>query len=175
MTVDDIRQIMPPPSSPVEASGTSWRTIEAGLGTALPEDYKSFIEVYGSGRIAGFVWILNPFSKRENINLLNQIPRQLSALRELAEGFGETCPYPLFPAPGGLLPFGITDNGDVLHWLTSGAPSSWNVVVNESRGAQYESYHFDMATFLLRVLTREEHCPVFPSAFPPASLAFEAM
>ena len=175
MTVDDLRHVLPPPLTPLEASGASWQNIEDELKASLPQDYKSFVELYGSGRIGGFLWILNPFSKRENLNLLTQIARQLATLRELVGDFGETCPYPLYPVEGGLLPFGITDNGDVLYWQTVGASRDWNIVVNESRSAHYEVYEFDMTTFLSRVLSGELRCPIFPNAFPPAVPSFETM
>ena len=174
MMLDDLQKIIPPPLAPIETSGASWQAIEAELGTLLPEDYKSFVEAYGSGRIGGFIWILNPFSERENLNLLNQVPRQLAALKELAKDFSETRPYPLYPVPGGLLPFSITDNGDVLHWRTSGKPCDWGVIVNDARSAHYEIYDVNMASFLVGVLTGKLHCPVFPAAFPPGSPEFEA-
>jgi hypothetical protein len=34
-----------------------------------------------------------------------------------------------WPAPGGLLPLGTTDNGDQRYWLTAGAPQAWPLVV----------------------------------------------
>jgi SMI1-KNR4 cell-wall len=175
MIIDDLMEIMPPPQAPVEASGISWLAIEENAATELPQDYKSFIETYGSGCVAAFLYIFNPVSSRETINLLKQIPRQLWALEVLAEQFGERHPCPLFPPLGGLLPFGITDNGDVLHWLTSGKPVDWQVVVNESRGPRYELYSSDMTTFLLRLLTRSLRCPIFPDDFPPTRISFEVV
>ena len=59
MMLDDLQKVMPPPLAPIETPCASWQAIEAELGTLLPEDYKSFVEAYGSGRIGGFIWILN--------------------------------------------------------------------------------------------------------------------
>jgi hypothetical protein len=175
MIIDDLMEMMPPPPAPVEAPGISWLAIEENVATELPQDYKSFIETYGSGCVAAFLYIFNPVSSREPINLLKQIPRQLWALKVLAEEFGERLPYPLFPALGGLLPFGITDNGDVLHWLTSGTPKDWQVVVNESRAPRYELYSLDMTTFLVRLLTRSVRCSIFPDDFPPPRISLEVV
>ena len=132
-----------------------WEKVEERLGLGLPTDYKEFITLYGSGRISKFVWIFNPLSKRKNINLFEQVERQLSALRTLSSEFREQCPYKLFPASGGLLPVGLTDNGDVLHWLTSESPSNWSVVVNASRGPEYQRFDHSLSTFLVRILTRK--------------------
>jgi hypothetical protein len=47
-----LTKILPPPSQPVEASG-DWDEVERTLGTALPDDYKEFISLYGTGFIGG--------------------------------------------------------------------------------------------------------------------------
>ena len=129
MSIDALLAIMPPPPTPLGAIG-EWEKVEEKIGSELPADYKDFVRLYGSGRINNFIWVFSPFSERINLNLFEQVERQLSALRAvIAEG--EKCPYELFPASGGLLPFGLTDNGDVLHWLTLGSANNWVVVVND--------------------------------------------
>lgn len=120
MAIGDLVAVMPTPNVPFEASSAdAWASVEARLGTSLPDDYKEFIGLYGSGRIANFLWIFNPFSSNKNLNLEQQIELQSSVLGEL-ESYGEKNPYKSFPAPGGVLPFGITDNGDVVFWRTAG-------------------------------------------------------
>lgn len=174
MAIADLTAALPAPPAPNEASSADWADVEARIGTALPADYKAFVEVYGSGRIGGFVWIFNPFSKRETINLLVQADRQREILRELAQG-GEAMPFPLFPEPGGLLPFGMTDNGDVLHWRTRGSPEEWSIVVNDARSPECSEHAPDLTRFLASVVTRREQCDMFPASFPPQAPAFEPM
>lgn len=57
--------------------------MEARLGMVLPDDYKDFLREYGSGRVGQFLWIFNPFSKNENLNLERQVRLQAAVLREL--------------------------------------------------------------------------------------------
>lgn len=174
MAIEDLIAKMPPPEAPLEARGATWASVEDTIGTVLPGDYKAYIERYGSGRINGFVWIFNPFSSRQGINLVNQISVQLGALKTLAQDFGEQCPYPLFPENGGLLPLGMTDNGDVIHWLTKGKSSDWKIVVNEARGPRYEEFDGDLTSFLRKILTRDSQCSLLPRSFPQGTPIFEA-
>jgi hypothetical protein len=163
MTSTFLSRIMPPPANPVEAGG-SWSYVEERLGVELPEDFKDFIQLYGSGRIDRFVSVLNPFSTRPTLNLLEQSTRQLDALRELHDYFGEQNPFELYPTAGGLLPVAITDNGDVIHWLTSGNPADWTIVVNEARSPDYEQFACNLTAFLEGLLVKSIICRALPSS-----------
>ena len=164
---------MPPPTNPVEVpSDKDWINVESQFGFDLPEDYKNFIQAYGSGRICKFMWIFNPVSKNENLNLEDQIKLQLDVLSELQE-YGEVLPFKLYPEAGGLLPFGVTDNGDVLFWQTIGQPRDWQVIVNEARSPEWAIYHMSMSEFLFKILQKELICDIFPTSFPRDLPIFE--
>jgi SMI1-KNR4 cell-wall len=163
MTITLLSKIMPSPTNPIDADG-SWVHVEEVLGVKLPDDFKDFIRVYGSGTINHFISVLSPFSKRPTLNLLDQSKRQLDVLRELHDDFGEKNQYALYPAPGGLLPVAMTDNGDVIHWLTSGGPADWTIVVNESRSADYQRFGCNLTTFLEGVLNRTMVSRAFPGS-----------
>jgi hypothetical protein len=92
----------------------------------LPEDYKQYIENFDTGGVDGFIWIFSPLREAPNVNLLQQIPKKLDGLRALKH---ETIPFPLFPQIGGLLPFGATDNANILYWLVRGNPEDWSIVI----------------------------------------------
>lgn len=156
-----LARLMPPPSNPVETSG-SWLHVEDALGTQLPDDFKEFIRHYGSGKINHFLLVLNPFSSRKRLNLLEQSKLQLDVLRELRDEFGETNPYKLYPAIGGLLPVAITENGDVVHWLTNGSPEKWVIVVNEARSPDYELFKCNLTEFLEALMEKTIECRAFP-------------
>lgn len=170
MTIDSLIKLLPPPGVPSETSDASWMIIEITVGTPLPSDYKEFIGRYGTGRINEFIWIFNPFTKRSNVELLTQQRRQIEIRQQLEREYGESCPFPLHPSVGGLLPCGGTDNGDTIFWLTHGAPSSWSIVVNESRGGRYLTFDVNLIEFIVNVLTKNGFCSLFPSGvlkYPP--------
>jgi hypothetical protein len=147
MPIEGLMQIMPPPPEPKEASG-DWQAVESSLGTALPDDYRRFIDAYGTGQIDAFLGVLNPFSAGPYYNLLSAGRAHLDGLRELREASGRFLPFPLFPEPGGLLPIAITDNGDTIHWLTNGAPDAWTIVVQDPRAPDCEAYDMPFTAFL---------------------------
>lgn len=172
--VMSLARIIPPPDTPFEAGvGKNWRSIEEELGTRLPEDYKSFINAYGSGRIGGFLWILNPFSSNQVSNLVVQARLRLNDLRELKQDFGdEGCPYPVFPEVGGLIPWGFTDNGDLLLWLAEGESESWPVVISEGRGPIFERYEESTTSFLLKLVSGDIESSIIPRNLIDRSVPF---
>lgn len=173
MTAAELASLVAPPPSSERRSASSWAAVEAAVGTALPTDYKDFIDVFGTGRLANFIWIFDPFSEARYLNLVEQAPRHLSELRRLASDFGEKLQFDLYPDAGGLLPLGVTDNGDLLHWLTKGRPNDWHVVVGGARSPEHQVFQCDLTTFLSRIVTQTEICVVFPRDFPPREVNFE--
>lgn len=173
MSIDVLLRIMPPPPSPIETGARSWLEIETEIGTRLPQDYKEYIEKYGSGRIGDFIAIFNPFSANRHTNILDQIPKQTEILNHFKRTSPSECPYPIFPEAAGLLPFGGTDNGDRLYWVTDGEPDSWWIAVNESRGPTFSEHKCDMTQFLADILTLKTVCAVFPDDFPDGDTSFK--
>jgi len=158
MGIEQLEKILFPPIVPVDRPvANGWSEAEKKLGK-LPEDYKRFIEIYGTGSIDGFIWILSPFTSNKNLNLLDQAQIKISALIDLSENFGEALPYPLFPNQNGLLPFGTTDNGDVLFWQMANNPTDWKVIINASREPKWEQYDVGIVHFLVGLLTRKIIC-----------------
>lgn len=161
-----LSDILVPPEAPVENGYVGgWEQAESELGVPLPQDYKTFIDAYGSGQIDEFIWIFNPFSKNENLQLIRQLTIQSAVLSELV-ALGENVPYSVFPATGGVIPFGITDNGDLLFWKTSEAPSEWTVAVNDSRSPEWQEFRGSMTEFLASLLHGKVRCKFFPEDFP---------
>lgn len=161
-----LTKILPPPSSPVDLpSEKDWKRVDAVLGT-VPADYRTFVSIYGTGQIDQFIWILNPASANEYLNLVSGGRANLKALAESKGEFPETFTMSLFPNEEGFLPFGITDNGDTLYWVTGGAPDEWTVAVMGPRAP--ETFHFrgGVVDFLLAVLNRRVICDRFPNDFP---------
>jgi hypothetical protein len=164
MTLELLVKVLPRPIEPIETvRPEGWPSIESTIGVALPQDYKDYIETYGSGQIGRFLWPANPFSQNKWLTLQNQIVVRLHSLKAIKEEWGEEeCPYPLYPEVGGLLPWGYTSNGDTLFWLTRGAPQAWSVVINEARGSEFEQFSDSMTGFLTKLITGELHSSIIP-------------
>lgn len=80
------------------------------------------------------------------------------------EDFSEQVPFPLWPEPGGLLPWGSTDNNDHVFWLTIGEPDRWPVVA--TNWDEWWVCSGGMQSFLVNVLNGGAPCPVFTEEFP---------
>jgi hypothetical protein len=153
-------QLMPPPVAPIDCCG-DWDAVEQELTSCLPDDYKRFIEHYGTGRIAGLLWPLNPFSSNKHLNLLQQCPFVLDIERKLRDRFPKYHPWRLFPEPGGLLPWCVTDNGDYVMWRTVGGPNDWTTFIYEPRGTVQQDCSCGMSSFLSRWLSNEIEVKIF--------------
>ncbi|WP_170161229.1 SMI1/KNR4 family protein [Methylocaldum marinum] len=166
-------RILLPPQSPVDVpSNDDWRLVEQKFG-GVPADFRWFVDCYGSGRIDNFLFTFNPASRNPHLNLFTQVDLQLDALRELRSGRTEVVPYSLFPEPHGLLPFALTDNGDVLYWITEGSPNQWRVAINDSREPEWEEYSWTLSELLVRLLTKKARSSIFPKDFPSERPSFE--
>lgn len=173
MAIDYLIAALTPPLSALETPPPgAWASFERRLGTSLPRDYKEFIENYGSGRIGEFITIFNPFSVNDNVNLEKQIETQRSVLLEL-KTYGEAIRYEPFPAPSGVLPFGSSDNGDILYWKTVGNPDQWTVAISEGRAPEWEEFDSSMTRFITDTLLRIAASRIFPKDFPRAHSGFK--
>ncbi|MCX4767999.1 SMI1/KNR4 family protein [Streptomyces sp. NBC_01275] len=135
---------MTPPTVPVDARG-DWAAAETALGARLPDDYKWLVDTYGWGEFCDFLCLRTPFGTSEH----NGIEWQRGHLTGSPERDRARYPYPLHPAPGGLLLWGATMDADRLCWLTDGPPEAWQVVVWSSEG-WYETHPMDAAGFIGR-------------------------
>jgi hypothetical protein len=164
--------LMPPARAGKPADPAMWNSAERELGTALPDDYKSFVSVFGGGRIDDFLTIYSPFAQAEHVNLVQRHRRDLNAEEEIRKWLPGQRSYDLYPAPGGLLGFGSTDNGDLLFWKTQGPPNGWTISIIEPRGPDRCDFNGSMTEFMTALLSREVSCDIFPSDFPSAHPTF---
>ena len=175
MSLESLTEIVPPPKQPYETSiGQNWLEVESALQTTLPQDYKDYIGLYGSGQIGEILWVFNPFSSSPHLNLLDQVGQILGIWQSIRAEFGKReCPYPLYPEPNGLLSWGYADTGATVFWQTTGNPEDWIVVLNESRGPQFERFQQPMTSFLTAILSRNLKSRILPAhAFTGRSNVF---
>lgn len=122
-----LRDLLPPPDRPYFADG-SWEAVEQAIGSRLPSDYKEFVSTYGAGWIKGLV-IQSPFVWVAHGREVRQAWEDWASMyQDFAEYGGVEITYPVFPQPGGLLPFGSLADVNVLNWLMIGEPDAWPFV-----------------------------------------------
>jgi hypothetical protein len=139
-----------------------WPAVQRRLGTVLPVDYRELAE-FGAARAGDFLGVFVPGSTNPNLDLFVAVGSMLGALHDLKREQGtRACPYPLWFEPTGLLPWGCSDNGDGLYWLTRGHPDQWTVVIGEARGPKYEEFPLSMSEFLAGFVSGEITTTVFP-------------
>jgi hypothetical protein len=168
VTIENLIKAVPPPAEPGDPFTGPWAPIEAELGIALPQDYKDFVRLYGLGYFMEFLGIDVPRSRNPNTRLEHQVRLVCDVMREVG---GVT--HPLWPEPGGLLPFGGTDNGDTLMWLTRGAPEDWKVAaLSEDSFGELEIFDCDLTDFLAGLATGEIQSTVLPDDLLPCDRMF---
>lgn len=169
MTIEALIAAVPPHPRPFEAFAGPWKVMEDWLGSALPQDYKDFVRIYGSGSFLQFMGIFIPHTRNRYTRLENQIGMVCGSFAELAA----ESPHPFWPEPGGFVPLGVTDNGDYLFWLPKGAtPEDWRVVVWDRGGLDldaFEEFDCDLTDFLAGLASGE----ITPRAFPDDLLPYE--
>ncbi|MGV9642439.1 SMI1/KNR4 family protein [Streptomyces sp. NPDC003514] len=141
-TAASLTRFVPPPAVPVDARG-DWPAAEATLGRPLPGDYEHLVAAYGWGEFCDYLRLHTPFGTSRHNGLAWQTGRPSGR----AEADRGRYPYPLHPAPGGLLIWGGTIDADRLCWLTSGSPDRWPVVVWSGDG-RYETHPMGAAAFI---------------------------
>ncbi len=165
--------ILEPPLHPKDVPTDKELLAFATEVTPLPKDYEQFIKRYGTGCIDGFIWIYNPTSDNDHLSLPKQMERQLSVMRDVF-GADDHLPYDVRVGGEKLLPFGSTENGDLLLWLKLGTPESWTVVVLDAKLWLHESYDLCMTEFLFGMLTGVLRSKIFPVDFPSPCPVFVA-
>lgn len=155
----------------------SWDSLEKLLGIAFPPDYRDWASMYPSLEIDGFLWVRHPSEFYGRVGRKGIID-EFGGL-ESAEPFDQERNFDsdgevkdreqgraFFPVKGGLLPWGSTDNGDILMWRCEGSPEQWSVVVVDGQGVFWQDFDCGFLDFLVRLLKKDIRSKVLPQDFP---------
>ncbi|EOU9551259.1 SMI1/KNR4 family protein [Cronobacter dublinensis] len=174
--INKLTQILPPPASPSDSGkGKTWPLIPGSI--KFPSDYVDFINTYGSGRIADFIVIFNPFSKDENVNFFDQYNYISEDLGYLIESDSDYYKYKLYPDDNGLIPVGVTDNGDYIFWVVTSKENSnqWGTAVIPSRSPDVEYFKCNLVSLIEQILDKSLKASSLPDDFPSKPLIFETL
>ena len=160
MTIERLTAAVPPPAAPSQAFRGPWEPVEARIGCELPPDYKDFVRLYGGGLFFDDLVMINVAGAASpGARLESQVPLICSTFTAFGD---DRLAYRLWPASDGLIPFGVTIDGDYIFWLPEGEPASWRVVV-WGRGLQtFELFDCDMTDFLAGLASGA----ILPQEFP---------
>ncbi|WP_286146227.1 SMI1/KNR4 family protein [Shigella sp. FC1967] len=123
--------------------------------------------------IADFITLFNPFSKNEYIDFFQQKVWILEDFNSLINDDPDYYTFVLYPKGNGLLPIGITDNGDTLFWVVSSNDSNlWTMAIIPSRSSEVEFIAENLTGFLDGVLSKRIRCQSFPTGFPSENITF---
>ena len=175
MTLRELEQLLRLSAEPIERpSDVQLDKAEALLGTKLPKEYRDFIKVYGSGQVASFLGIYNPISHAKFGNLLEMALKDTEEYGISRAEFPDDYYFNRYPEAGGLLPWGRTDNGDHLYWLTRGQPCSWPIVVWK-RDGDWHLFRIGFTNFIGGLLTGRWLINVFSSSFEHLEAEFKVL
>ncbi|EOI3468258.1 SMI1/KNR4 family protein [Cronobacter turicensis] len=174
--IKKLTQLLPPPAfSSDSGKGKTWPLIAGSIN--FPSDYVDFINTYGSGRIAEFIIIFNPFSKDENLSFFDQYNYILEDLNYLIESDKGYYKYKLYPEDNGLIPVGVTDNGDYIFWVVTSKENSeqWGTAIIPVRTPDVEYFECNLVTLIEQILDRSLKTRSLPDAFPSQSVSFKTL
>lgn len=172
MSINEFSSIVAPPQEPSETSSKNrWAEVTDRFGFPLPFDYTKFIDLYGSGQIGNWLTVFNPFSSNKNISLIDQFFSSLSGLSELKKEFPDSIPYPLLFEPGGLLPWGLSIDGDLFCWATTGTNGKWSIVLI-CRHSDPEEYRVSFTEFLIEAIKGNIKSAAIPQEWPTSKVDF---
>lgn len=174
MSISQLKSILTPPALPNENGNEEhWPLIDGKI--KFPEDYIEFISSYGTGRIADFIALLNPFAKNDDLNFFEQKKLIIEDFNYLIQEDSDYYKYNLYPKPDGLLPVGITDNGDYLFWVVNDMEdsNSWKTAIAASRSPDVEFFNENITTLIYGILSKSLNPDSLPDNFPYKKIAFD--
>lgn len=131
-----------------------WPAVEAAIRMPLPEDYKLLVDSLPDGWFRDFVRVIRPSrSPDRKIGFLDTgtLNRLEDMRRWRAEGYG-IYPYPIYPEPGGLLPWGTSIRRALFFWLTEPAdPRRWPVITASAEWDYWDRFDGTVCEFLVQV------------------------
>jgi hypothetical protein len=154
-----------------------WAGVEDALGLRLPSEFRELCEAFPPGEFQTFLKVLHPSAESDPAAYATEVSGYAALLGDDAAERG--FPYPLYPAPGGVVPWATIGFDYVIGWLADAgvdSPDAWPVIVCESRLAQWHLTGLSTGGFMRAITTVPPVMPVLgyvaeaaqPPDFTPA-------
>jgi hypothetical protein len=141
------RVVVPPP----------WDRSAAETGIVLPQDYRAFVDRYGSVRIYDDLLVWSPSIQFDPHGFEKFVRASRFAEEDILlayEDKEEEIPFEVHPAPGGLLGWANNSKGDYCFWHMVGEdPEAWPVVVWIQDDLKWDVVDATTTEFLADVIT----------------------
>ncbi|MFE2918372.1 hypothetical protein [Kitasatospora indigofera] len=165
--LDSLRTQLPGLSAATGCRVIDWATVEAGIGSPLPSDYKVLAEAFPSFAVDEFLLVSTPRPGDESDFVVG-----VTSARELLEDEVSEDDIPAEYLVAGddgqmaaLLPCGGTPDGDEIFWNTAAEdPDSWPVVFR-SRGGGWWTVQEGIVGFLEGIFSGRVVVPGLPPSF----------
>jgi hypothetical protein len=130
----ELKLLVQPPAAPYGAP-IDWAGFERENAFLPPADYRALLDRYGAGTVdagVGGLVLLQPMHPKRSFLDGNRWMRD--NLRGLQRIDPTGVPqWPIYPEPGGFLPFAVDESSWTLGWLTQGDPEDWTTCIDGGR------------------------------------------
>ncbi|OXM44788.1 SMI1/KNR4 family protein [Amycolatopsis alba] len=131
-----------------------WAVVEQDLGVTLPSDYKELLTRFPGGLFRQIVVsspVANDQAWAEYKYALDEL---LQILGDEDLEYLDNVDYTLYPAPGGLLPWGTDGQGGTFCWITgSSDPDQWRIAYHDQSADQWREHAGPTTELLYEILT----------------------
>lgn len=151
-----LQDAVKPPKVVRPITASAWKSFAELNGFPAPADFRAFIDRYGVGDF-GFDEIGPWTSMFQPVGSGSTFVEQSETDRAHLEGLQRQHPefypeWPMWPHPGGFLPWAVSVDGDRLGWITEGEPDSWDTAI-VARGGDSLRFSFGFVEFQYRWFT----------------------
>ncbi|WP_432173910.1 SMI1/KNR4 family protein [Streptomyces sp. Tue6028] len=155
-SLDELQALLGAPAHR-QPNPADWDEVEQHIGSALPSDFKGFLNAYGSGVMSGELVVFHPTGSSPLLTRMRTTHQTFTERRDsaLSRGDSEHIPYPFHPAPGGLISWGYDYSGDEHFFLPCDPdPDRWKIVtmVHEEGCETYDGSFSSFALMFVRQL-----------------------
>jgi hypothetical protein len=121
-----------------------WDAVERTLGVSLPAEYKELLAVFPPGTFNapflgdGSVIVHPPYRVGGVPDQLHQFESEMDELRDWQAGHPADVPRPVFPEPGGMIPWARASRECLLWTRDSADPGRWAVAISNGGIWRYD-------------------------------------